>query len=89
MQDDATYIVPFQQHYKPKLKLWSEPVENRLTALTELRLGGALQIRCLVPVFDGAYFSRGWKEALWDRYYTGAPQRQRRSVERYNIVKRA
>jgi hypothetical protein len=34
-------------------------------------------------------FSRAWKEALWDRFYTGAPQRQRRSVERYNIVKRA
>jgi hypothetical protein len=33
--------------------------------------------------------SRAWKEALWDRFYTGAPQRQRRSVERYSIVKRA
>src|SRR5258708_20556017 len=29
-------------------------------------------------------YSRGWKEALWDRYFTGAPRRQRRSVERYN-----
>jgi hypothetical protein len=47
------------------------------------------QIRCLVPTFDGAYFSEREKEALWDRFYTGAPQRQRRSVERYNIVKRA
>jgi hypothetical protein len=37
---------------------------------------------CLVPVFDGAYFSGAWKEALWDRFYTGAPPRQRRSVER-------
>jgi hypothetical protein len=45
--------------------------------------------RCLVPAFDGAYFSREWKEALWARFYTGAPPRQRRSVERYNIVKRA
>src|SRR5271168_362732 len=45
--------------------------------------------RCLVPVFDGAYFSDPQKEALWDKFYTGAPQRQRRSVERYNIVKRA
>jgi hypothetical protein len=44
--------------------------------------------RCLVPAFGGAYFSREWKEALWDRYCTGAPQRQRRSVERYSIVKR-
>src|SRR5271170_4527404 len=45
--------------------------------------------RCLVAVFDGAYFSDPQKEALWDKFYTGAPQRQRRSVERYTIVKRA
>ncbi len=45
--------------------------------------------RCIVPAFDGAYFSHEWKEALWGRFYTGAPLRQRRSVERYNIVKRA
>ncbi len=45
--------------------------------------------RCLVPAFDGAYFSEREKEALWDRFYTEAPQRQRRSVEQYNIVKRA
>ena len=45
--------------------------------------------RCLVPAFDGAFLSRGWKEALWARFYTEAPPRQRRSVERYNIVKRA
>jgi transposase len=44
---------------------------------------------CLFPAFDGAYFSEREKVALWDRFYTGAPQRQRRSVERYNIVKRA
>jgi hypothetical protein len=30
--------------------------------------------RCFVPSFGGAYFSREWKEALWDRYYTEAPQ---------------
>ena len=45
--------------------------------------------RCLVPAFDGALFSQQWKDALWDRFYTGAPARQRQSVERYNIVKRA
>jgi transposase len=42
-----------------------------------------------VPDFDGASLSSDSKDALWDRFYTGAPQRQRRSVERYNIVKRA
>jgi len=45
--------------------------------------------RCLIPGFDGAVFSGEWKEALWDRFYTAAPQRQRRSVEQYKIVKRA
>src|SRR5260370_34681766 len=45
--------------------------------------------RCLVPGFDGAVFSREWKEALWARFYTAAPGRQRQSVERYSIVKRA
>lgn len=27
----------------------------------------------LIPVFDGAIFSDDWREALWDRFYTGAP----------------
>ena len=44
---------------------------------------------CLVPAFDGAFLARDWKEALWGKFYTGAPLRQRQSVERYNIVKRA
>jgi len=45
--------------------------------------------RCLVPGFDGAIFDQGWKDALWARFYTGAPARQRQSVEQYKIVKRA
>ncbi len=44
---------------------------------------------CLIPGFDGALFSREWKEALWVRFTTAAPRRLRRSVERYSIVKRA
>ncbi|MFW1667356.1 hypothetical protein ACG9WT_17215, partial [Acinetobacter ursingii] len=31
--------------------------------------------RCLVPDFNGAIFSDKWKEALWDKFYTAAPQR--------------
>ncbi|MNG46578.1 hypothetical protein D3C78_302400 [compost metagenome] len=38
-----------------------------------------LMTRCLVPDFDGEIFSRKWKEALWDKFYTAAPQRHRRS----------
>jgi len=44
--------------------------------------------RCLVPAFDGAILSLGWKEALWDKFFMAAPRRQRRSVEQYKIVKR-
>ena len=40
-------------------------------------------IRCLVPGFDGALFSREWKDAPWDRFCTAAPRRQRQFVERY------
>jgi hypothetical protein len=42
--------------------------------------------RCLVPAFGGAFLSSDSKDALWARFYTGAPQRQRRSGERYSIV---
>src|SRR5690606_17404687 len=44
---------------------------------------------CLVPDFNGAIFSDQWKEALWDKFYTAAPQRHRQCVEQYKIVKRA
>jgi DNA invertase Pin-like site-specific DNA recombinase len=47
------------------------------------------EARCLIPGFDGAPLSPDSKDALWDRFFTAAPQRQRRSVERYSIVKRA
>ena len=43
----------------------------------------------LIPGFDGALFSLEWKDALWARFSMGAPARQRQSVERYSIVKRA
>ena len=45
--------------------------------------------RCLVPAFDGVLFSHQWKDALWDKYFTGAPARQRRCVGRSNRVKKA
>jgi hypothetical protein len=30
--------------------------------------------RCLIPWFDGAILSQEWKEALWDKFVTGAPR---------------
>jgi hypothetical protein len=47
------------------------------------------QIRCLIPGFDGAIHSVEWKEALWDNFFSAAPERQKQSVEQHNIVKRA
>ncbi len=41
-------------------------------------------VSCLVPEFDDGYLSCQAKEAVWARYCTGAPARQRRSVERYS-----
>ncbi|MEY2943274.1 MAG: hypothetical protein RLY97_1288, partial [Pseudomonadota bacterium] len=43
-------------------------------------------IRCLVPAFDGVMLNHQWKDSLWDRFYMGAPGRQRQSVERYHPV---
>ncbi|WP_170152243.1 hypothetical protein [Paracoccus aestuarii] len=33
-----------------------------------------LSTRCLIPWFDGAILSQEWKEALWDKFVTGAPR---------------
>jgi hypothetical protein len=30
--------------------------------------------KCLIPWFDGAILSQEWKEALWDKFVTGAPR---------------
>ena len=35
------------------------------------------------------YSLQEWKDTLWAKFYTGAPARQRQSVEQYKIVKRA
>ncbi|HLO77413.1 MAG TPA: hypothetical protein VK196_13235 [Magnetospirillum sp.] len=62
------------------------------TVLQPQHLGVAATLglaACLVPAFDGAFLSTEWKEALWARFYTAAPRRQRQSVEQYKIVKRA
>src|SRR3954467_15951523 len=39
---------------------------------------------CLVAGFDGALFSSDWKDALWAKFFMGAPARRRRCVERSN-----
>jgi|GEM_PF-6403620 len=42
----------------------------------------SVQMLCLIPEFDGAIFSRAWKDALWAKFFTAAPRQQRRFVER-------
>jgi hypothetical protein len=36
------------------------------------------QTRCLIPKFDGATLSQEWKEALWDKFVTGAARKRDR-----------
>jgi hypothetical protein len=45
--------------------------------------------RCLVPGFDGDIIVSSMGDALWAKFFTAAPRRQRQSVERYSVVKRA
>ena len=44
----------------------------------------ASSLRCLIPRFDGAILSQGWKEAVWDKFVTGAPRPRTLSVLQYN-----
>src|SRR5882757_2754277 len=67
---------------------WLDDPALRRQATAELNKGES-RARCLIPGFDGADFSLAWRDALWARFFTAAPQRQRQSVERYSIVKRA
>jgi PAS domain S-box-containing protein len=43
-----------------------------------------LVIRCLIPRFDGAILSLEWKEAIWDRFVTGAPRPRTSSEQQYS-----
>ena len=46
------------------------------------------RVLCIVP-HCGVTVDASVTEAIWDRFYTAAPPRQRQSVERYSGVKRA
>ena len=45
--------------------------------------------RCLVPRNRGALYHDLRRDELWGKFFAAAPQRLRRSVEQYKIVKRA
>jgi hypothetical protein len=87
---DISYVLIFAPLFlvAPVTKLLQRsPATASIEPVILLALVGSS--RCLIPYFDGALFSLEWKEALWDRFYTAAPRRLRRSVEQYSIVKRA
>ncbi len=46
---------------------------SRSLAVTCLGIFPQKATKCLIPRFDGAILSQKWKEALWDRFVTGAP----------------
>ena len=48
----------------------------------------ATPARCSVPLYGGTP-ETAWRDALWDRFSTAAPQRLRRSVGQSKLVKRA
>jgi hypothetical protein len=41
-------------------------------------------IECLIPRVDGAILSKEWKEALWDKFVTGAPRPRTLSELQYS-----
>ena len=54
-----------------------------------LMLARVVDPTCSVPMYDGTDSCVIDKDGTWGSFYTGAPARRRRSVERYSIVKRA
>ena len=69
---------------------WFEERRFRVPATSFCEPNGDIKpARCLIPGFDGAPMSSESKDALWARFFMAAPRRQRQSVERYSIVKRA
>jgi hypothetical protein len=43
-----------------------------------------LEASCLIPRFDGVILSKEWKEALWDKFVTGAPRPRTPSELQYS-----
>ena len=50
----------------------SHPIQNQIPA------------RCMIPRFDGAILFQEWKEALWDKFVTGAPRPRSPSELQYS-----
>src|SRR5215211_8583102 len=76
-----------QRRQRFRARLYGRVQQDRWRALWLRRK--QMPAKCLVPGFDGAFFSPEWRDALWAKFFTGAPARQRRCVARSTIVKRA
>src|SRR5215469_18357487 len=90
----SSWLSSWQHYSEPKRFAMSKigwmELETLSTEVAHLRSRiEAARARCLVPGFDGALFSPAWRDALWARFFMAAPRRQRQSVERYSVVKRA
>ncbi|MBB4631670.1 TonB-dependent receptor, partial [Sphingosinicella soli] len=62
------------EQHGPASSRWTINPSNALSNDPSV-LDGLTARNCLIPGFDGALFSQQWKDALWDRYSMGAPQR--------------
>ena len=73
--------------FVPPLIWWPQLVRLGFAGGSSAWDGGACGRKttdCLIPGFDGAVFSREWRQARWAKFSMVAPRRQRRSVERYS-----
>ena len=52
--------------------------------LKEVVAEQTLELRCLIPWFDGAIYSLEWKEALWDKFVMVAPRPRTPSEQQYS-----
>ncbi len=65
-----------------------EPLRPPTSVVDALAQHHRVPTRCIVSDYNGV-LSYSQKDALWDRYFTLAPQRLRQPAELYKIVKRA
>jgi hypothetical protein len=63
---------------------WREENRDAIEGCTEERDELALSRYCLIPRFDGVILSQEWKEALWDKFVTGAPRPRTPSELQYS-----
>jgi hypothetical protein len=61
-------------------------IRYALTCMDRLRpyLNHGILKNCLIPRFDGLILSKEWKDALWDRFVTGAPRPRTPSEQQYS-----